>query len=197
MDGKIINYSEPSEFVDAMGQYRPNRVFTSSIVSGAGSATICNWGASFSVNTGVVHDKILRNSIMFGSGEVINKDYLQDKKIILDGAKLLDIEDIHGRIEVSEKYGDVYHMFEASQETYDSWLKLVKTELPRESAMLQYEMGNDEGSAVIDATEGIMHYVLNLDGREERTLENTLRQLSEFATRNNGPTRDWFEQVSK
>jgi len=167
----VYSVGEEAAFNAAIENAKPARLHTFCNVGLFGLGA--NWSASFVDQEGNVHGYITMD---------LNDGFAERVKPIYDTIKGANIPEVDGKVEISDKNGHVYQVFQTDSPSkpervgvsYDAWIDAVRT-LPVEGTLIQYL--RNESQVAIDATRGKMHLVTMIDENDGRTLESTLMAL--------------------
>jgi hypothetical protein len=196
---KVLQYESVDEFRGALDTSKPARLHT--FFNGGLFGFGASWAASFIDSEGTVHGFIT---------DKVGDDFKERVKPIYDAIGMGGIPEVDGVIKVSQRNGDVYHLFQTDnpgeegrvQASYDAWVSAVRG-LPVEGTLVQYL--REDSAVTLDATRGKNHLITTIDESSGRTLEETLTKLRStgeqsgvevldkpYATRDNRPVVDWY-----
>lgn len=163
----IEDHGEPKEFISALRKMNPFALFVAEEGGFPFADFVSVTGSTITIQgyRGIKQiDRIIEKAV-------------QAKIPVVNGGVMTISDSLHGE--------RVYCLFGINEigepgasATYETALHLIKESFPRTCCITyQKDAGN---KAIVDAGNGISHFTLFLDGKNGRTLENTLLRLKEY-----------------
>jgi hypothetical protein len=187
---KVNTYDNIAEFVESMNTSETKRLFTyfNSGFLGIGQG----WTAAFMNSDGTIHG--------FYTDDVDN-GFTEMIKPIYDKLKEKNMIEVDGMIKAYQT-GAIKQFFQPENPEDDdksnlsllSWINATH-ELPADNTIIQYITENEK--ALLDATKGNQHLIIQIDGNNGRNLERALQTFQNYKIQDNTPIVEWYLDLKK